>query len=198
MSIKKALEKGPKQIRVASREELKMEISKYKNMTLRCLEVLKKHGINVPAGVKVDAAAGTGIKEDKPIGEGSQLDASGVGGSQDGGAQGATVEELSLEKDKLEQQLVDMNMDMKNKDEKMLEMLEEIEELKVQVYARDKSVEMQQKHIEELLEELRECKAMDNDIKILVSKKIALEEENIRLKKEIEERFMEGQGAAVE
>jgi len=35
-----------------------------------------------------------------------------------------------------------MTMDMKNKDEKMLEILEEVEELKVQVYARDKSVEM--------------------------------------------------------
>jgi len=61
------LEKGPKQIRVASREELKMEISKYKNMTLRCLEVLKKNGITAPTGVKVDAAAGTGIREEKQI-----------------------------------------------------------------------------------------------------------------------------------
>ena len=44
-AIKTELEKGPKRIRVASREELKMDIGKYKNMTLRLLEELKKHGI---------------------------------------------------------------------------------------------------------------------------------------------------------
>ena len=35
------LQKGPKRIRIASREELKMEIKKYKNMALRLLEILK-------------------------------------------------------------------------------------------------------------------------------------------------------------
>ena len=45
VAIKNELEKGPKRIRVASREELKMDINKYKNMTLRLLEELKKHGI---------------------------------------------------------------------------------------------------------------------------------------------------------
>ncbi len=33
-----------------------------------------------------------------------------------------------------------MNMDMREKNERMLELLEDIEDLKVQVYARDKSV----------------------------------------------------------
>jgi hypothetical protein len=41
-----------------------------------------------------------------------------------------------------------------------------------------------------LLEELRDSKMVDNDIKILVSKKIAIEEENQRLKKEIDDKFM--------
>ena len=45
IAIKIELEKGPKRIRVASREELKMDINKYKNMTLRMLDELKKHGI---------------------------------------------------------------------------------------------------------------------------------------------------------
>lgn len=40
------------------------------------------------------------------------------------------------------------------------------------------------------MEELRESKAVDNDIKILVSKKIALEEENQRMKKEMDEKFV--------
>lgn len=59
------------------------------------------------------------------------------------------------------------------------------------MYARDKSIDLQQKQIEDLLEELRDSKAVDNDIKILVSKKIALEEENQRLKKDIDEKFVE-------
>lgn len=65
-----------------------------------------------------------------------------------------------------------------------------MEDLKIQVYARDKSVALQQKQIEGLLEELRDVKAYENDIKLLVGKKIAVEEENQRLRKEIDQRFM--------
>ncbi len=83
-----------------------------------------------------------------------------------------------------------MNLELREKNEKMLELLEEIEDLKVQVYARDKSVNLQQKQIEELLDELRECKAVENDIKILVGKKISLEEENQRLRKQLDAKFM--------
>jgi hypothetical protein len=81
-------------------------------------------------------------------------------------------------------------MEMKDKNEKLLELLDELEEMKIQVYSRDKSIELQQKQIEDLLEELRDSKAMDNDIKILVSKKIQLEEENQRIKKELDEKFI--------
>ena len=81
-------------------------------------------------------------------------------------------------------------MELKDKNEKLLELLDEMEEYKIQIYARDKSIELQQKQIEELLEELRESKAVDNDIKILVSKKIAIEEENQRLRKELDEKFV--------
>lgn len=83
-----------------------------------------------------------------------------------------------------------MNLELKEKNEKLLELLEEIEEVRIQVYARDKSIELQQKQVEDLLEELRDSKAVDNDIKILVSKKIAIEEENQRLKKELDEKFL--------
>ena len=37
-------------------------------MTLRLLEELKKNGIKQPAGIKIDAAAGTGLKEEKETG----------------------------------------------------------------------------------------------------------------------------------
>lgn len=93
--------------------------------------------------------------------------------------------------DRLEEKLVSMNMELREKNEKILEILNDVEELKIQIYARDKSIELQQKQIEDLLEELRESKAVDNDIKILVSKKIAIEEENQRLRKEIDEKFVQ-------
>ena len=41
LAIKNELQRGPKRIRIASREEMKMEIKKYKNMALRLLEILK-------------------------------------------------------------------------------------------------------------------------------------------------------------
>jgi len=51
-------------------------------------------------------------------------------------------------------------------------------------------VALQQKQIEELLEELRESKTVENDIKMLVGKKIAVEEENARLRKQLDSKFM--------
>jgi hypothetical protein len=67
-----------------------------------------------------------------------------------------------------------------------------MEDVKIQVFARDKSIELQQKQIEELLEELRESKGYENDIKILVQKKMALEDENASLKEELQRAFLEG------
>lgn len=47
--IREFLEKsGPKQIRIASREELKMEINKYKNISMRLMGEMKKNNIKVP------------------------------------------------------------------------------------------------------------------------------------------------------
>ncbi len=83
-----------------------------------------------------------------------------------------------------------MSLEIKEKNERLLEMLEEIEDLKIQIYARDKSVALQQKQIEELLEELRDSKSIENDIKLLVGKKISLEDENQRLKKQLESKFI--------
>ena len=46
-----------------------MDINKYKNMTLRLLDILKQNGIKQPAGIKIDQGAGTGLKEEKnPLG----------------------------------------------------------------------------------------------------------------------------------
>jgi len=43
----------------------------------------------------------------------------------------------------LEDQLVKLNMELKDKNERLLELLEEQEDLRIQIYARDKSVALQ-------------------------------------------------------
>jgi len=66
LAIKNELQRGPKRIRIASREELKMEIKKYKSMALRLLEILKQNGIKVPGSMfKIDMEPVTGLREDK-------------------------------------------------------------------------------------------------------------------------------------
>ena len=40
--------------------------------------------------------------------------------------------------------IVKLNIGLKNKNEKILELLENIEDLKVQVYSRDKALQLQQ------------------------------------------------------
>jgi hypothetical protein len=47
-AIKKELEKGPKRVRIASREELKMDINKYKDISLRLMTEMKKKNIKIP------------------------------------------------------------------------------------------------------------------------------------------------------
>jgi len=47
-AIKKAMEKGPKRVRIASREELKMEINKHKSISLQLMQKLKTGGIKPP------------------------------------------------------------------------------------------------------------------------------------------------------
>lgn len=140
-----------------------MEIKKYKNMALRLLELLKASGVSVPAGFKVEQAAGTGIKDDK--GDNDIFDINNESGAKmmmvmsNGGGSNADInfdkenvddnglgysdQELMEAKERLEEQVVRMNMEMREKNERMLELLEDIEDLKVQVYARDKSVALQ-------------------------------------------------------
>eukprot|EP00351_Strombidinopsis_sp_SopsisLIS2011_P000357 CAMPEP_0116878190 /NCGR_PEP_ID=MMETSP0463-20121206/9915_1 /TAXON_ID=181622 /ORGANISM="Strombidinopsis sp, Strain SopsisLIS2011" /LENGTH=110 /DNA_ID=CAMNT_0004526113 /DNA_START=48 /DNA_END=380 /DNA_ORIENTATION=+ len=93
-AIKMALEKGPKRVRIASREELKIEINKYKNMSLRLMDELKKNGIKSgTAGPKLQAkldSRETGLREEaeaKDTGALDHLDAMSMGGrSMDLGA----------------------------------------------------------------------------------------------------------------
>jgi predicted oxidoreductase len=88
--------------------------------------------------------------------------------------------------DKMEDTIVHINLELKDKNEKLVEMMIELDELKIQVFARDKSIQLQQNQIEELLEELRESKSLENDVKILIQKKMALQDENEKLREELE------------
>ena len=47
--ILEAMQKGPKRIRILSREELKIEVNKFKNISLRLVEELKANKIKVPS-----------------------------------------------------------------------------------------------------------------------------------------------------
>lgn len=52
-------------------------------------------------------------------------------------------EEVQERIDKLEDTICKLNLDLKDKNEKILELLSESEEIKIQVFARDKSIELQ-------------------------------------------------------
>jgi hypothetical protein len=51
-----------------------------------------------------------------------------------------------------------LNVDIKDKNTKILELLEQIEDLKIQIFARDKSISLQTGSVQSLIEELREAK----------------------------------------
>ena len=44
-----------------------------------------------------------------------------------------------------------------------------------------------------MLEELRESKGLENDVKILVQKKMALQDENDRMREELNSQFINGE-----
>jgi len=51
-------------------------------------------------------------------------------------------EKIMQKLEKQEDQIVKINMELKVKNEKILELLSELEEIKIQVFARDKSIEL--------------------------------------------------------
>ena len=70
-------------------------------------------------------------------------------------------------------------------------MMAEMEDIKIEVFARDKSIELQKRQIEELLEELKESRGLENDVRILTQKNMVMEEETRRLKDEADNNFRE-------
>ena len=56
----------------------------------------------------------------------------------------ATEAQLISEKNRLEQAVARLNMEIKDKNDKMLDLLETIEDLKINIHSRDKAVELLQ------------------------------------------------------
>lgn len=72
-------------------------------------------------------------------------------------------------------------MDLKDKNEKILELLEHIEDLKINIYSRDKAVELLQGQISRLTEDLREAKQYEHKYKTVAMMQNSLEAENKKL-----------------
>ena len=174
LAIKRELEKGPARVRVKSREELKIEIQKYKSISIKIIQDYKRMGKKVPAFANGlakqiesgEAAMGEGLAKAKsdlgsklddeiPFDEQSEMSV----------AQGDFPEKAQMQIDKLIEKNNLLNVDLKDKNEKIIELLAEMEDVKIQVFARDKSIELQQNQIEELLEEMRELKGLENQLK---------------------------------
>lgn len=144
---------------------------------------------------KEDADGGNsnvGLKKEKSESNLEDFEGESMFENSEAGASEEIPEGVQEKIDKLEDQVVRLNLELKEKNESILDLLQELEEVKIQVYARDKSVDLQQKQIEELLEELRESKGLENDVKILVQKKMALSDENEKLRDELNRNLMSG------
>ena len=199
-AILQELQKGPATIRALSREELKIEIKKYKNISIKIVKEFEKQGKKVPgfaAGIAKEAEGppkDVGLKQEKSKqGDEENFENDSMFNLEIDNAQEEEKElpeEVAQRIDKLEDTIVKLNLDLKDKNEKILELLADSEEIKIQVFARDKSIELQQKQIEELLEELRESKGLENDVKILMQKKMALESDKAKLQEELNKGFL--------
>lgn len=162
-AIKKELEKGPLRVRVLSREELKMEIKKYKNISLRIVKDFQKTGNKVPSyvsGLVKESAAGglgEGLKKEKSD---AGFDGDSMFEVQSELPQDEEIPEKFQQKiEKLEDQIVKLNVSLKDKNEKILELLNELEEVKIQVYAAEKANRFQEKQIDDLMKERSKSKA---------------------------------------
>jgi hypothetical protein len=88
---------------------------------------------------------------------------------------------LIKEKRRLEEVIARLNIDLKDKNERILELLGAVEDLKVEVYSRDKAVELMQGQMQRLTEDLREAKQFEHKFKTYLFMNNSLDQENKRL-----------------
>ena len=190
--ITETLAKGPKRIRIASREELKMEINKFKNISLRLMEEIKRSGGKTPAYARGLDIPETGIREEAGK-ERTALDhldtqsqaTSNMSLGRDFDEGEATEAQLIQEKGRLEQAVARLNKELKDKNNSILDLLETIEDLKIGIYSRDKAIELFRDSQEKTLNDLREAKKAEIELKAVWIMKNSLEAENIRLQEQL-------------
>jgi hypothetical protein len=139
-----------------------------------------------------DTGMGEGLKKEKSdAGSKADFDIELEEQSEVSAAQGEFPEKAQQKIDKLLDKTNQLTFELKDKNEKIIELLAELEDVKIQVFARDKSIELQQNQIDELLEEMRELKGLENKVKILEQNGDMLEQENEQLRKELDQRALD-------
>ena len=139
--ITAALKKGPARVRIASREEMKMDINKYKNISLRLMEEIKKNGGKAPKYANPAALAKKedGLREaEGGVDEGAfahleqQSNASfDPEGSAMGDSMNADADQLLEDRARMQDQICKLNIDLKDKNNKIIDLLEVIEDIKI-------------------------------------------------------------------
>ncbi len=174
-AILEGMNKGPKRIRVATREELKIDNKKLKNQIVLLRNQAKsKGGRNGEEGDLAKENVGNNNLSQRSGEISINLT------EMDGG-------NLQLELEEMNHKL---NLDLKEKNEKILQLLEEMEETNIEKEGLNMGIQKYQQEINNLYKQLREMTHLENSLKIIGTKKIAIEEENERLRNLINEKFL--------
>lgn len=155
--LMKVINKGPPRMRVPTWEELWMEIKKLKGWL----------------GVKVSKDEKNADEDDEEKDKDDDIlkeNMSEVDGSLNG------TGEFDDNRKWLEDSIKNLQMELWDKNELVLTQWEEIENLKVEIRARDMNINRQQRNIGELHEEIRDLKLLETELKQLLQKKMTLEE----------------------
>lgn len=137
LNIKKELQKGPARIRVLSREELKIEIKKYKNISLKIIKDYVRTGNKVPGYAKKlqDEADGDNIGEGLKVASATESNIDGDSMFEQKSVMMLDEEELpeKIQKkiNKFEDQIIILNKTLLDKNTKILDLLSECEDVKI-------------------------------------------------------------------
>lgn len=140
LAIKRELEKGPARVRMLSREELKIEVSKYKNISLKIIKEMQRIGQKVPGyantlAKEMDSGQNKVIGVTQVKGSESNSNLENFDGDSMFDAESEMPDELpdkvQAKIDKQEDQIMKLNLDLKVKNEKILELLSDQEEIKI-------------------------------------------------------------------
>ena len=169
--LMKVINKGPERMRVPTREELRMEIKKLKRRL----------------GVKTKKAARD--EEADKASEGEKENSQAAMGEVDN--QSAMFGESDEKIRRLEESLAQIQTELRDKNDVILTQREEVENLKVEIRARDMNIQRQQRSISELHDEIRDLKQYETEMKQLLQKKMALEEQNQEMKTRLFDKFID-------